>query len=82
MEYLPGRDLYEEVFERENIWFDSSSIKYYLAEMVLGIEALHDNGIIHRDIKPANVLLDEEGHLKLTDFGLSEFRSKIGTSVD
>lgn len=78
MEYLPGGDLYEEVFEKENLWFDSTSLRYYLAEMVLGIEALHENGIIHRDIKPANVLIDEKGHLKLTDFGLSEFRAKIG----
>lgn len=37
MEYLPGRDLYEEVFERENLWFSSSTIKNYLAELVLGI---------------------------------------------
>lgn len=82
MEYLPGRDLYEEVFERENLWFDSTSLRYYLAEIILGIEALHDNGIVHRDIKPANVLIDEDGHLKLTDFGLSEFRSKIGTPAE
>ena len=81
MEYLPGRDLYEEVFERETLWFDSSSIRCYIAEMILGIEALHQNGIVHRDIKPANVLIDEEGHIKLTDFGLSEFRSKIGTTT-
>lgn len=79
MEYLPGRDLYEEVFERENLWFSSSTIKHYLAELVIGISDLHQNGILHRDIKPANVLIDEEGHLKLTDFGLSEFRAKIAT---
>ena len=79
MEYLPGRDLYEEVFEKESLWFNSSTIKHYLAEMVLGIHDLHLNGVVHRDIKPANVLIDEEGHLKLTDFGLSEFRAKISS---
>lgn len=79
MEYLPGRDLYEELFERETFCLDSFSVKFYLAEIILGIEDLHDNGVIHRDIKPANVLIDEEGHLKLTDFGLSEFTTKIGT---
>jgi len=41
MEYLPGRDLYEEVFERENLWFSSSTIKHYLAELVIGISDLH-----------------------------------------
>lgn len=81
MEYLPGRDLYEEVFERETIWFDVDILRYYMAEMILGIEALHQNGIVHRDIKPANVLICSEGHLKLTDFGLSEFRSKIGSTT-
>ena len=44
-------------------------------------ENLHNKNLVHRDIKPANVLIDEEGHIKLTDFGLSEFRSKIGSTT-
>lgn len=46
--------------------------KLYFAEMVLAIDALHQQGYIHRDLKPENFLIDKTGHLKLTDFGLSK----------
>jgi len=47
--------------------------------MVLAIEAVHNMNYIHRDLKPDNILMDNEGHLKLTDFGLckhAEIRSQ------
>ncbi|KAG3269596.1 ribosomal protein S6 kinase-related protein isoform X7 [Ictidomys tridecemlineatus] len=51
--------------------FPEASIRLFAAELVLVLCYLHDVGIIHRDVKMENILLDERGHLKLTDFGLS-----------
>jgi len=52
--------------------FEESVARFYFAELILAVESLHNLGIIHRDLKPDNLLLDAKGHLKLTDFGLSE----------
>ena len=52
--------------------FSENKAKFYLAEIILALEYLHDRNIIYRDLKPENCLLDEYGHIKLTDFGLSK----------
>ncbi|KAG0206964.1 hypothetical protein BGX28_001713 [Mortierella sp. GBA30] len=69
MEYVIGGDLSSllAVFGS----FDEDMAKMYIAECVLALEYLHSNGITHRDLKPDNMLVNAEGHLKLTDFGLS-----------
>jgi serine/threonine protein kinase len=46
--------------------------KVYIAEVILALEYLHNKGIIYRDLKPDNIIIAEDGHLKLTDFGLSK----------
>lgn len=51
--------------------FSEDVTRFYMAECVLAIEAVHKMGFIHRDIKPDNILIDKNGHVKLSDFGLS-----------
>lgn len=68
LEYLSGGELFVHL-EREGIFMEDSA-SFYLAEIVLALEHLHRQGIIYRDLKPENVLLDAQGHVKLTDFGL------------
>lgn len=68
MEYVPGGDLMSLLIKRG--FFPEDMAKFYIAELVLAIESVHRMGFIHRDIKPDNVLIDSDGHIKLTDFGL------------
>jgi serine/threonine protein kinase len=46
--------------------------RLYIAEVILALQYLHSNGIIYRDLKPDNIIIANDGHLKLTDFGLSK----------
>lgn len=68
LEYLSGGELFMQL-EREGIFMEDMA-SFYLAEILLGLEHLHSEGIIYRDLKPENILLDMNGHIKLTDFGL------------
>ena len=47
--------------------------RFYMAEAVLAVESVHKLNCIHRDLKPDNILIDENGHCKLSDFGLCKF---------
>ncbi|KAI9599570.1 AGC/NDR protein kinase [Syncephalis fuscata] len=69
MEFLPGGDLMTMLIKYDT--FSDDVTRFYMAECVLAIEAIHRLGFIHRDIKPDNILIDKAGHIKLSDFGLS-----------
>ncbi|KAG5547135.1 hypothetical protein RHGRI_012977 [Rhododendron griersonianum] len=68
MEYLPGGDIMTLLMREESL--TETVARFYIAQSVLAIESIHKHNYIHRDIKPDNLLLDKNGHMKLSDFGL------------
>ena len=70
LEYASGGELFDRVMKTGGL--PLHEVRFYLCEIILTIHYLHSLGIVYRDLKPENVLLDKEGHVKLTDFGLSK----------
>ncbi|KAK4461265.1 serine/threonine-protein kinase [Cladorrhinum samala] len=68
-EYMPGGDFLGFLI-RENV-LEEHVARFYVAEMILCVEAAHSLKFIHRDIKPDNFLISASGHLKISDFGLA-----------
>ncbi|KAJ4963781.1 hypothetical protein NE237_023720 [Protea cynaroides] len=79
MEYLNGGDLYSLL--RNVGCLEEDAARRYIAELVLALEYLHSLGIVHRDLKPDNILIAHDGHIKLTDFGLSKI-GLMNSTVD
>ena len=70
LDYCSNGDLSRHLIYEKR--FSEERAKFYICEILLALEDLHQRGIIFRDLKPDNVVLDNEGHAKLTDFGLSK----------
>jgi serine/threonine protein kinase len=70
LEYYPGGDLANFLKERGPL--SESDAWLYLAEIVMGVQHLHELGTIHRDLKPQNILLSADGHIAIADYGLSK----------
>ncbi|TRZ22761.1 hypothetical protein HGM15179_004374 [Zosterops borbonicus] len=70
LDYINGGELFTHLSHRER--FSENEVQIYIGEIVLALEHLHKLGIIYRDIKLENILLDSDGHVVLTDFGLSK----------
>ena len=69
IDYCPGGDLNFHILQN---LFEEDEAKFYIAELILGIEHLHELDIIYRDLKPENILINSDNHIKLADFGLAK----------
>ncbi|KAF8562621.1 hypothetical protein P879_06012 [Paragonimus westermani] len=70
LEFLRGGDLFSRL--SQEYMFTEDDVKFYLAELASALHYLHRHGIVYRDLKPENILLSQDGHIRLTDFGLSK----------
>uniref|UniRef100_A0A668ASU6 non-specific serine/threonine protein kinase n=1 Tax=Myripristis murdjan TaxID=586833 RepID=A0A668ASU6_9TELE len=70
LDYVSGGEMFTHLYQRDH--FSEEAVRIYIGEIILALEHLHKLGIVYRDIKLENILLDSEGHVVLTDFGLSK----------
>ena len=74
-EFVQGGDLFFHLHTHPR--FPNAKVKFYIIELVLAIDLLHRNHMLYRDLKPENILIGVDGHIKITDFGLSKILSNF-----
>ena len=78
-EYIKGKTLSKII--KEASYFNKTQSQFYIGSLLLVIEYLHSNNFIHRDIKPENIMVNNDGYIKLIDFGtVKETSSRNGTT--
>ena len=75
MEFCPGGDFMSLLIKKDILTEEEA--RFYIAELILAVDSIHQLDCIHRDIKPDNILIDKDGHIKLTDFGLAKISDKL-----
>lgn len=82
MDFVQGGELFTYVKTQRKLGhcFTEEQIKFYAAEVVVGLNILHKNGVVYRDLKPENILIDSQGHIKMADFGLSKLHISTNES--
>ena len=70
MEYLSGGDIFH--LMRRKLGFAESELKFYIAEIIIALELIHNDNVIYRDLKPENVMIGGDGHIKIVDFGFTK----------
>jgi serine/threonine protein kinase len=69
MELCQGGDLLKYIRRRKNL--DENTAKYFFKQLIVGLDYIHSQNVVHCDIKVENILIDNEGTIKISDFGLS-----------
>eukprot|EP01065_Artemidia_motanka_P053353 TRINITY_DN9880_c1_g3_i1.p1 TRINITY_DN9880_c1_g3~~TRINITY_DN9880_c1_g3_i1.p1 ORF type:complete len:489 (+),score=182.99 TRINITY_DN9880_c1_g3_i1:56-1468(+) len=72
LELITGGELFDRIIQKKR--FDEDTARRYFQELSVGLYYCHQQGVAHRDLKPENLLLDDHDHIKITDFGLSNYQ--------
>ena len=78
MDLLTGGDLRYQIVRHKT--FNENQTKFFLANIILGLEYIHSKNIIHRDIKPENLVMENTGYVRITDFGVAKINMKDNSS--